>query len=181
MEGFFRKGVNVSRFFAYIRNGRKTGSKLFSKKVRFSLIVCRKNLNKGDEGLRRDHRWMTVSRTSPDGRKRQIFEIFSENRGQFAILPGSNPDREFVCESGKISFFLRKDAFFTDRLPKNFEYKVWRSSSRGTRGPGLFSVFFSEKCGFLLSVCRKNLNKGGDGFLRGRQGISVPCCDCRDG
>ena len=56
MEGFFRKGVNVSRFFAYIRNGRKTGSKLFSKKVRFSLIVCRKNLNKGDEGLRRDHR-----------------------------------------------------------------------------------------------------------------------------
>ena len=42
---FFRKRVNISPFFAYIRGGRESESKLFSKKVRFSLIVCRKFLN----------------------------------------------------------------------------------------------------------------------------------------
>ena len=47
---FFRKRVNISPFFAYIRGGRESESKLFSKKVRFSLIVCRKNLNKWNEG-----------------------------------------------------------------------------------------------------------------------------------
>jgi len=47
--------VNVSRFFAYVRDAREAKSELFLKKVRFSLIVFRKKLNKGDERLRRDH------------------------------------------------------------------------------------------------------------------------------
>jgi len=70
--------------------------------------------------------------------------------------------------------FSGKIRFFTERLPKNFEYKVWKSSSRGTRGSGLFFVFFWEKGGFLLSVCRKNLNKGDDGLS-----AFIGGCQCR--
>ena len=65
LEKFSEERVNVSRFFAYVRDGRETKSELFLEKVRFSLIVCQKkvnildswkNLNKGDERLRGSHR-----------------------------------------------------------------------------------------------------------------------------
>ena len=163
---------------------------------------------------------MAVSCTCPDGWTRKFFEFFSENRGQFAPLPSSNLDREFVCESGKLNIrsmkmavrrgnsrighfhlfsrkmekslsvcekitnirlgkffekswnvsrffayvlgaemrsriFSGKIRFFTERLPKNFEYKVWKSSSRGTRGPGLSFVFFGKKAVFYWAFSKK--------------------------
>ena len=39
------KRVNDSGFFAYVRDGDHEKSKVFWKKVRFLLSVCRKNLN----------------------------------------------------------------------------------------------------------------------------------------
>lgn len=111
-----------------------------------------------------------MSRTCPDGRNRKIFEFFSENRGLFSICLAVTPIESSCAKAEKSRFFFGKIRFFTERLPKNFEYKAWKCSSRGTRDPELFFVFFWEKGGFLLSVCQKNLNKGGDGFPRGLQG-----------
>ena len=75
---FFRKRVNISPFFAYIRGGRESESKLFSKKVHFSLSVCRKNLNIPNEQTarkdqlpaKRKEEWMqqTVKRIIKNGR-----------------------------------------------------------------------------------------------------------------
>jgi len=66
--------------------------------------------------------------------------------------------------------FFGKMRFFTERLPKNFEYKAWKVFVTGNSRSGTFFRFFSEKLRFLLSVCQKKLNKGGDGFSRGLQG-----------
>ena len=124
--------------------------------------------------MRRDHRWMTVSRICPDGRNRKIFDFFPKIGAILHPCLAVTPIESSFAKAGKISFFFGKRRFFTERLPKNFEYKVWKSSSRGTRGPGLFFVFFWEKGGFLLSVCRKNLNKGDDGL-----GAFIGGCQCR--
>ena len=73
--------------------------------------------------------------------------FFSKIRGQFAPLSGDNPDRGVRLPTF-FHLFLKKCPFPFDRLPKNFEYKVWKSSSRGTRGPGLFfgkTQIFTER------------------------------------
>ena len=70
----------------------------------------------------------------------EIFRIFSENRGQFAPLPGSNPDKEFVCESGKLNIRSMKMAV-----------------RRGTSRIGHFHLF-SRKMEKSLSVCEKITN-----------------------
>ena len=115
-----------------------------------------------------------VSRTCPDGRNRKIFEFFSENRGQFSICLAVTPIESSFAKAGKISFFSGKDAFFTEHLPKNFEYTVWTVVRHGEFRSGTFFVFFGEKGGFLLSVCRKNLNKGDDGLS-----AFIGGCQCR--
>ena len=70
--------------------------------------------------------------------------------------------------------FSGKIRFFTERLPKNFEYKAWQVFVTGNSRSGTFFRFFWEKGGFLLIVCRKNLNKGDDGL-----GAFIGGCQCR--
>ena len=72
------------------------------------------------------------------------------------------------------SFFLGKRRIFTDRLPKNFEYKAWKVFVTGNSRSGTFFRFFSGNGGFLLSVFQKNLNKGDDGL-----GAFIGGCQCR--
>ena len=74
----------------------------------FLLSVCQKNLNKGDDGLWRVHRWMSGTRTCRDGRIQKIFEKFSENRGQNTPLGGNNPDRDISSSSPGKTTFLKK-------------------------------------------------------------------------
>ena len=70
--------------------------------------------------------------------------------------------------------FFGKMRFFTERLPKNFEYKAWKVFVTGNSRSGTFFRFFSGNGGFLLSVFQKNLNKGDDGL-----GAFIGGCQCR--
>ena len=148
--------VNVSRFFAYVRDAREAKSELFLKKVWFSLIVCRKNLNKGDEGLRRDHRWMTVSRTCPDERNRKIFENFSENRGHFATCLAVTPIESFCARAKKSRFLSEKSGFLLSVFQKNANIRLGKIVRHGKLAVrDFFSFFFGKRRFFTEHLPKK--------------------------
>ena len=114
----------------------------------------------------------------------KIFSFFLKKLERFVIffvcttttdLPQDNPSVRCRCRApvrmDKSEKIFQKRRFFIDRLPKKFEYMAWKEFVAGNSRD--FFRFFSEKGGFLLSVYRKKLNKGSDGFLRDRQGLSV--------
>ena len=122
---------------------------------------------------------MWDSNRRPQTASPEKIPFFSKIRGQFAPLPGDNPDRGV-----RLPTFFEKNSKISDRLRKNYEYTARKVFWKKSEHFAIFCVctgwqkwgvgFFSEKCSFLLSVFQKTLNKGDEGW-----GAFIGGCRCR--
>ena len=104
---------------------------------------------------------MAVSCTCRDGGFQKNFEIFSENRGQNTTCLAITPiEGHLVADPGKTTFFQKNPNIRSGSFLKKVEKRVNDSGFFAyVIGDGHEkSKDFRKKLGFLLSVCRKNLN-----------------------